>query len=182
MEPGGFDQKETPEFFGCRPPYLPLATRLDVLPFQTDPLSEDMEVTGPISVHLWIESSAVDTDFTAKLLDVYPPSNDYPEGYALNLADGILRAKFRNSWERPELMEPGTVYPVTVQLLPISNLFVQGHRIRVDISSSNFPRFDVNGNTGENPATSPVRILARNSVYHDTEHPSHALLPVIPAG
>jgi hypothetical protein len=182
MEPGGFDQKESPEFYGCRPPYLPLATRLDVLPFQTDPLPEDLEITGSISVRLWIESSAVDTDFTAKLVDVYPPSNDYPEGYALNLADGILRVKFRNSWEQPELIEAGTVYPVTVQLLPVSNLFVRGHRIRVDISSSNFPRFDVNGNTGDNPATSPVRILAQNSVYHDAEHPSHALLPVIPVG
>ncbi len=182
MEPGGFDQKESPEYYGCRPPYLPLATRLDVLPFQTDPLPEDLEITGSISVRLWIESSAVDTDFTAKLVDVYPPSNDYPEGYALNLADGILRVKFRNSWEQPELIEAGTVYPVTVQLLPVSNLFVRGHRIRVDISSSNFPRFDVNGNTGDNPATSPVRILAQNSVYHDAEHPSHALLPVIPVG
>ncbi len=182
MEPGGFDQREAPEFHGCSPPYLPLAARSDVLPFQTDLLPEDLEITGPISVHLWIESSAVDTDFTAKLVDVYPPSSDYPEGYALNLCDGILRTKFRNSWENPDLMEPGTVYPVMVQLLPVSNLFVRGHRIRVDISSSNFPRFDVNGNTGENPATSPVRIPALNSVYHDAEHPSHALLPVVPAG
>ncbi len=182
MEPGGFDQRESPEFHGSRPPYLPLAARPDVLVFQTGPLAEDLEITGPVSVQLWISSSAVDTDFTAKLMDVYQPSFDYPEGYALNLTDGILRAKFRTSWDRPELLEPGAVYPVTVQLFPTSNLFVRGHRVRVDISSSNFPRFDVNGNTGENPATSPVKVRAQNSIYHDAERPSHVLLPVVPAG
>ncbi len=181
MEPGGFDQRESPGFLGSRPPYLPLAARPDVLVFQTDRLTEDLEVTGPIAVHLWISSSAVDTDFTAKLLDIYPPSQDYPEGYALNLTDGILRAKFRDSWEQPELMEPGKVYPITIQLLPTSNLFVRGHCLRLDISSSNFPRFDVNGNSGENPGISPVRIPARNSVHHGPEQPSHVVLPVIPA-
>ena len=180
MGAGGFDQRESPEFFGSREPYLPLASRPDVLAFQTDPLNEDLEVTGPISVQLWVSSSAVDTDFTAKLVDVYPPSPDYPEGYALNLTDGILRAKFRDSWEEPSLLEPGKVYQVTVHLFPTSNLFAKGHRVRLDISSSNFPRFDVNGNTGENPATSPVRIPARNSIYHDAAHPSHVLLPVAP--
>ena len=181
MEPGGFNQRESLEFHGARPPYLPLAARDDVLVFQTELMAEDMEVTGPILVHLWISSSRVDTDFTAKLLDIYPPSQDYPEGYALNLTDGIIRAKFRSSWERPELLEPGAVYPITIQLLPTSNLFVRGHRIRLDISSSNFPRFDVNGNTGDNPATSAVKIPAQNSVYHDAEHPSHVMLPVVPA-
>ena len=180
MEPGGFDQRESPEFHGSLPPYLPLASRPDVLVFQTEPLAADMEITGPISVNLWISSLTVDTDFTAKLLDVYPPSYDYPEGYALNLTDGILRAKFRNSWERTELLEPGKVYCITIQLFPTSNLFVSGHRIRLDISSSNFPRFDVNGNTGENPGASPVKIPARNTVYHDTEHPSRVVLPMVP--
>lgn len=181
MEPGGFDQRESPEFHGSLPPYLPLAARPDVLVFQTEPLAADLEVTGPISVNLWVSSSAVDTDFTAKLLDIYPPSHDYPEGYALNLSDGILRAKFRNSWERPDLLEPGQAYSVTIRMLPTSNLFVSGHRVRLDISSSNFPRFDVNGNTGENPGTSPVRIPARNTVYHDAERPSRIVLPVAPA-
>ncbi len=179
MAAGGFDQRESEEFFGSEEPYLPLASRPDVLVFQTGPLSEDTEITGPISAQLWISSSAVDTDFTAKLIDVYPPSADYPEGYALNLTDGILRVKFRNSWERTEPMEPGEVYRIEVDLLPISNLFVKGHRIRLDISSSNFPRFDVNGNTGENPATSAIRVTALNSVYHDESRPSHVLLPVV---
>ena len=179
MVPGGFDQKETPDFYGCRAPYLPLASRSDVLVFQTELLTEGIEVTGPISVHLWVASNAVDTDFTAKLLDVYPPNEDYVEGYALNISDGVLRAKFRNSWSNPELLQPGEVYPITVQLYPTSNLFMAGHRIRLDISSSNFPRFDVNGNTGENSAKSSLKIPALNSIYHDAEHPSHVLLPII---
>ena len=181
MEGGGFNQRESPEFHGSRPPYLPLASRPDVLVFQTEALPEDLEVTGPISAHLWVASSCVDTDFTAKLVDVYPQSHDYPEGYALNLTDGIIRAKFRNSWERPELLTPGEVYPITIQLFPTSNLFLRGHRVRLDISSSNFPRFDVNGNTGENPAVSPIKIPAENSVYHDAARPSQVLLPVVPA-
>ena len=181
MEPGGFDQRETPDFYGCQPPYLPLASRPDVLVFQTPPLSEDIEITGPISVKLWVSSSAPDTDFTAKLVDVYPPSEDYPEGYALNLTDGILRAKFRNSWERTELLEPGRVYAIEIELYPTADRFVRGHRIRLDVSSSNFPRLDVNGNTGENPARSQVKVPAENAVYHDSEHPSQVVLPVVMA-
>jgi putative CocE/NonD family hydrolase len=181
MEAGGFDQRESPSFYGCRSPYLPLATRPDVLVFQTGPLREDLEVTGPITVNLWVASSAADTDFTAKLIDVYPPSADYSEGYALNLTDGIFRAKFHSSWESPELLEPGRVYAITIQLYPTGNLFVKGHRIRLDVSSSNFPRFDVNGNTGENPATSPIKVAAENTVFHDAGHPSHVMLPVVPS-
>ena len=176
MEPGGFDQRESEEFFGCQAPFLPLASRPDVLVFQTAPLPEDLEVTGPVVVNLWISSTAVDTDFTAKLIDVYPPSRDYPEGYALNLSDGVLRTKFRNSWSEPTLMEPGEVYPISIDLYPTSNLFARGHRIRLDISSSNFPRLDVNGNTGENPARSSIRMTADNTVYHDHSRPSHVVL------
>ena len=182
MLPGGFDQRETEDFFGSEEPYLPLASRADVLVFQTVPLVEDVEITGPVSVYIWLSSSAVDTDITAKLIDVHPPNADYPAGYALNLTDGILRVKFRDSWEKPELMEPGEVYKVEVGLLPTSNLFLKGHRIRVDISSSNFPRFDVNGNTGENPGISPVRLTALNSIHHSRGRESYALLPVVPAG
>ena len=152
-----------------------------MLVFQTPPLSEDIEITGPISVKLWVSSSAPDTDFTAKLVDVYPPSEDYPEGYALNLTDGILRAKFRNSWERTELLEPGRVYAIEIELYPTADRFVRGHRIRLDVSSSNFPRLDVNGNTGENPARSQVKVPAENAVYHDSEHPSQVVLPLVMA-
>jgi len=179
MEGGAFDQREAPRFFGSKKPYLPLSSRLDVLVFQTPPLREDVEVTGPISVKLWISSSAPDTDFTAKLIDVCPPNQDYPQGFDLNITDGIMRARFRNSWERPELMKPGEIYEITVHLYPTSNLFQKGHRIRLDISSSNFPRFDPNPNTGEPLGLSRRTQVAHNIVYHDIEHPSHVLLPII---
>src|SRR5581483_3153433 len=104
---------------------------------------------GPIAVELWIASSAVDTDFTAKLLDVYPPSADYPDGYHMNLVDSVIRTRFRDGWESERLMTPGETYRVRIVLPPTSNLFAQGHRIRLDISSSNFPRLEVNPNTGE---------------------------------
>ena len=146
---GGAHQMESPDLVGAHSPYPLLADRPDVLVFQTEPLETDVEVTGGIEVVLWVSSSAVDTDFTAKLLDVYPPSEDYPDGYHLNLADSIIRARYRNGFERAELMKPGEVYRVGIPLPPISNLFKAGHRIRLDIASSNFPKFDVNPNTGE---------------------------------
>lgn len=159
---------------------LPLSARRDVLVFMTPPLTEDVEVTGPIDVKLWASSSAPDTDFTAKLIDVHPPSPDYPAGIDMNLEDGIIRARFRNSLERAELMRPGEIYQFIIQLYPTSNLFKAGHRIRLDISSSNFPRFDVNPNTGE-PLNDHRRMtVASNTIYHDRAHPSHVILPLIP--
>src|SRR6185437_2934509 len=118
------------------------------LVFQTPPLTDDVEVTGAISAKLWISSDGPDTDFTIKLIDLYPPSEDYPDGFALNLTDGILRCRYRDSFERPSPMTPGQVYAIEVTAFPTSNLFKAGHRIRLDISSSNFPHFDVNPNTG----------------------------------
>ncbi|MBI4304819.1 MAG: CocE/NonD family hydrolase, partial [Chloroflexi bacterium] len=148
MSAGGFDQVEAPRFFGCRPPYLPLGARADVLLFQTAPLEQAVEIAGPVLVKLWVTSSAVDTDYTAKLIDVYPPSSWYPGGYSLNLIDSIMRLRYRESRERATLLEPGEIVPVTITLYPTANVFAAGHRIRLDISSSNFPRFDVNPNTG----------------------------------
>ena len=177
---GAQNQVEAPDVYGAEPPYLPLSSRRDVLVFQTTPLEEDVEVTGPLVVELWASSSAVDTDFTAKLLDVYPPNEDYPNGYAMNLADSIIRARYRDSFERAELMEPGTVYRFTIQPYPTSNLFKKGHRIRLDISSSNWPRFDINPNTGEPLGLSTRTVKAVNTVYHEAAHPTHILLPVIP--
>ena len=107
-----------------------------------------VEVTGPIEASLWISSDCPDTDFTIKLVDVYPPNADYPDGFAMNVTDGILRVRYRDSWEHPSLMTPGTVYEIRVTAFPTSNLFARGHRIRLDVSSSNFPHFDVNPNTG----------------------------------
>ncbi len=177
---GGAHQKEEPGLVGARPPYPPLAARSDVLVFQTPPLAEAVEVTGPITVDLWISSSAVDTDFTAKLLDVYPPNDDYPEGYHLNLVDSILRCRYRTSFEREELLTPGEIYPIQIRLPPTSNLFAAGHRIRLDIASSNFPRFDVNPNTGEPVGRHTHSVVAHNVVYCDAAHPSHVVLPIIP--
>jgi putative CocE/NonD family hydrolase len=177
---GGAHQKEEPGIVGARPPYPPLAARADVLVFETEPLAEPIEVTGPILIELWISSSATDTDFTAKLIDVYPLNEDYPEGYALNLVDSIIRTRYRNSWEREELMTPGEIYLVQIQLPPTSNLFAIGHRLRLDVSSSNFPRFDVNPNTGEPVGRHTHSVVARNAVYVDSAHPSQVVLPVIP--
>lgn len=181
MVGGAFDQREAPAFFGSNPPYRPLSERSDVLVFQTLPLERGIEVTGPIVVHLWIASDCPDTDFTAKLIDVYPPNADYPEGYAMNLTGGILRVRYRDSWESPALMQPDTVYPIRIELFPCSNRFVAGHRIRLDIASSNFPHFDLNFNTGEPEGLSTHIRIATNTVYVDQGRPSHVVLPIIPA-
>jgi len=180
MRPGGFDQREAPGFHGCRPPYLPLGSRPDVLVFQTEPVREPTEVTGPIEVVLWVATSAVDTDFTAKLIDVYPPSAWYPQGYALNLTDSIARLRYRNGRERGELATPGVPMQVTLTLYPTSNRFMPGHRIRLDVSSSNFPRFDVNPNTGEAIGRERRRVVADNTVFHERGRESRVALPIIP--
>jgi putative CocE/NonD family hydrolase len=180
MVGGAFDQREGPRFFGSTEPYRPLAERPDVLVFQTPLLENAVEVTGPIEARLWISSDCPDTDFTIKLVDVYPPNADYPDGFALNVADGILRVRYRDSWEHPSMMTPGTVYPIRVTAFPTSNLFARGHRIRLDISSSNFPHFDVNPNTGEPEARATGSRIATNRIYLDSARPSHVILPVIP--
>lgn len=175
---GAWDQKGGPHVWNWSKP-LPLSARNDIVVFQTEPLAEDTEVTGEIEVKLWISSDAPDTDFTAKLVDVYPPSADWPGGFDLNITDGILRARFRDSLKEEKLMQPGQVYPVTVRLYPTSNVFKKGHRIRVDISSSNFPRFDVNPNTGERLSQHRRVQKAVNTLHHDASHLSHIALPLI---
>jgi putative CocE/NonD family hydrolase len=177
---GPQDQRETKECVNCKT-LLPLETRQDVQVFRTVPLERDTEITGPLKVQLWISSSAVDTDFTAKLIDEYPPNEDYPEGYAMNLADGIQRAHYRNGYVKPEMMKPGEIYLVTIQMFATSNLFKKGHRIRVDISSSDYPDYDANPNTGELYMTGHSGVVAKNTIYHDKNHQSHIILPVIPA-
>ncbi|HEX8032579.1 MAG TPA: CocE/NonD family hydrolase, partial [Ktedonobacterales bacterium] len=180
MTGGAYDQREHAGVFGAREPYQPLAQRPDVLVFQTPPLEADLEVTGPISVKLWIASDCSDTDFTAKLIDVYPPNEDYPDGFAMNITDGILRVRYRDSWAQPALMTPSEVYAITIEPFPTSNVFVRGHRLRLDISSSNFPHFDVNPNSGEPEGSAEQPRIARNRVLMDRAHPSHIMLPVIP--
>ena len=178
MLQGAWDQRGGPHVWNWQQP-LPLSARNDIVVFQTEPLATDVEVTGELELKLWVSSSAVDTDFTAKLIDVYPASTDWPGGFDLNIADGICRARFRESLTEEKLMEPGKVYPLTVRLYPTSNVFKKGHRIRVDISSSNFPRFDVNPNTGEPLGGHRRSVKAINMIHHDAEHPSQIVLPVM---
>jgi len=176
---GPMHQREREGLFGSAAPYPLLAARPDVRVFQTDVLTQDVEVTGSIEVKLWISSSAVDTDVTAKLIDVYPPSDDYPEGFHMNLTDSILRGRFRNGLAREEMMEPGREYEFSILLTPISNLFKVGHRIRLDVASSNFPRFDVNPNTGEPLGRHTHTVRALNAVHCTAARPSRVLLPIV---
>lgn len=152
----------------------PIERRDDVLVYTSPPLERDLEVTGPVELVLYAASSARDTDFTAKLIDVFP------NGYAMNVTEGIIRARYRHSLERPELLAPDEVQEYRLQLYATSNLFRRGHRLRVDISSSNFPRFARNLNTGEDVATGTRMQVARQTVLHSSRYPSHILLPVIP--
>ena len=152
----------------------PIEYRNDMLVYTSEPLEEDLEVTGPISVTLYASTDGRDTDFTAKLVDVHP------DGYAVNLCDNIMRARYHESREYQTLLEPGRVYEFTIDLWMTSNVFLKGHRIRVDVSSSNFPRFDRNPNTG-NPFGQDTELrTAHQTILHDEAHPSHILLPVIP--
>jgi putative CocE/NonD family hydrolase len=176
---GAWDQRGGEHVWNFPQP-VPLSTRNDVLVFQSPPLTEDTEVTGEIEVKLWAASTGRDTDFTAKLIDVYPAGADFPGGFDLNIGDGIVRARFRESLKKEVLMKPGEVYPFTIKLYPTSNVFKAGHRIRVDISSSNFPRFDVNPNTGEPLNQHRGLKVVANTIYHDAARPSHILLPIVP--
>lgn len=180
MQMGAYDQRCKPTLWPCTDA-KPLSERKDVRVFESAPLAADMEITGPIRVELWASSDCIDTDFTAKLIDVYPPNADFPEGVALNVGDGIVRARYRDSLEKPQMMKPGAIYKFTITLYPSSLLVKRGHRLRVDVSSSSFPRFDVNPNTGEPLNANTHSKIAENAIYHDPAHPSAIILPVIPS-
>jgi putative CocE/NonD family hydrolase len=152
----------------------PIEARQDVLVYTTEPVSEPLEVTGPITVELYAATSTPDTDFTAKLVDVRP------DGYAQNLADGIIRLRYRDSRSRPALATPGEVYALRIDLWATSHVFFPGHRMRVEIASSNFPRFDRNLNTGADQATTTRMQSAQQTIFHDARYPSHIVLPLIP--
>jgi hypothetical protein len=175
MTPGPADQVESEAYFTARQPGRRLSERADVLVYQTEPLAEPLEVTGRPVVHLRVASSAVDTDFTAKLVDVYPPNEDYPDGYDLLINDSIIRCRYRNGFDHEELLRPGEPVDVTILLPPTSNLFAAGHRIRVDVSSSNFPRLERNPNTGEPIGRHTHMMKAEQTVFGGT-----VVLPVIP--
>jgi hypothetical protein len=163
LPPGAFDQR-------------PIEERPDVLVYSTSPLNDDLEVTGDVIVRLWAATSATDTDFTAKLVDVAP------DGYARNLCDGIVRARYRNGAERPAPVQPGEPVEYTIAIGPTSNVFLQGHRVRLEISSSNFPRYDRNPNTGGPDGAVLARVAPRaalQTVFHDATRPSCVVLPVV---
>jgi uncharacterized protein len=148
--------------------------RNDVLVFTTPALTKDLEVTGPVLLELYVSSSAVDTDFTGKLVDLWP------NGFAQNLTEGILRLRYRNSQEKPEFGKAGETYHVTVDLWATSNVFLAGHKLRLEVSSSNFPRFDRNLNTGAEQATGTQMRKAINVIYHDKARASALVLPLVP--
>lgn len=152
----------------------PVEAREDVLVYSTPAFERDTEITGPISLELFAKSTAVDTDFTAKLVDVAP------DGFAQNLTEGIMRARYRDSQEKPVFMNPGQVYKFTIDLWSTSNVFLKGHVLRLEVSSSNFPRFDRNLNTGEATGAGENYVAATNTIYHDAQHPSALVLPVVP--
>ena len=190
LKRGGYDQRERTfrslsggsenGFFGSEVDGRRTADRGDVLVFETEPLAEDVEVIGPVSARLWVSSSAPDTDFTAKLVDVHPASEDFPEGFDLNITDGILRTRYRDSRETETLMDPGEIYELEITLFPTANRFQTGHRIRLEISSSNFPRFDPNPNTGEPLGRHTRTVPAENVIHHSAERPSALVLPLQP--
>jgi len=163
---------EMPAIYGPTDPSS-AAQRMDVLVYQTPPLEEDTEVTGPVTLKLFAASSAPDTDFFARL------SDSFPDGKALGLGHGIIRARFRDSLEKPTLLEPGKIYEYTIDLWPTSNVFRKGHRIRIDIASAAFPGFARNLNTGKNNQTTTEMEIAHQTIYHDAAHPTRLILPII---
>ncbi|PYY06308.1 MAG: hypothetical protein DMG69_23905 [Acidobacteria bacterium] len=152
----------------------PVEERDDHLVHSTPALTEDLEVTGPITLELFASSSAVDTDFTAKFVDVWP------DGFAQNLTEGIVRARYRDSREQPQFMNPGQTYKFTLDLWATSNISRKGHRLRLEVSSSNFPRFDRNLNTSEDGFSTRQPVAATNVIFHDAQHLSALILPIVP--
>ncbi|THE64245.1 CocE/NonD family hydrolase [Salinadaptatus halalkaliphilus] len=176
---GGYDQRTRPDTFGAEPPYGPLERRSDIVTYRTPPLSEPVEIAGPLRVRVFASTDAPDTDFTAKLIDEYPPSEDVPHGFGLNIADSICRARYRGYRREPDFVTPGEIYEFYMEPYPTANTFKAGHRIRLDISSSNYPRYDVNHNTGGPLYGDRAYRTATNTVYHEADHSTHIELPVV---
>lgn len=179
--PGPREQRCRPTMAACRGSAALLQERADVLVFQTEPLPRALEVTGSVVARLWVRTSAPDTDFVARLIDVYPPSAMHPGGLALGLCDGILRLRYRHRRPVGELVQPHALHEIEIELNPTSNLFKAGHRIRLDITSSAWPQYDVNPNTGELPRAGQATAIAVQSVHHDALHPSCIRLNLMPA-
>ena len=164
----------------CEPPHGPLADRLDVLVFETEPLDQPIEVTGPVNVSLFVSCDAPDTDLFAMLLDIYPHTATWPTGYRMNVCDGIMRLRYREGMDKPKLLTPGDIVEVSFPLYPTSNVFDVGHRIQLMLSGASFPRFDVNPNTGEAIGKNTGKRKATITIHHSVDHPSTMVLPVVP--
>lgn len=154
--------------------YRPIERRDDVLVYTGDPVTNDTEVCGPVKVTLYAASTATDTDFTVKLIDVWP------DGFAERLSDGIVRARFRKGMDKEELIQPETIYEYQIDAWNTCQMFKPSHRIRIEISSSAFPKYPRNLNTGEPLGRSSNMQTAQQTIYHDVQHPSHVTLPIIP--
>ena len=174
---GPYDQIQMETLPGHGVPGMPTASRPDVLVFQTGPLPNDVIVGGNMRAVLFVSSDAPDTDFFVKLVDVYPSSPEHPAGYSFPVTDGIIRARYRDGFEKSKLMEPGVGYEIVFPIQPAANLFKAGHRIRIDLSSSSFPNFDINRNTGD-PNDRRWRI-ANNTIYQQADRASHVELPIL---
>jgi len=153
----------------------PTETRSDVLVYTSEPLQTPVEVTGPIILHLFASTDRTDTDFTGKIVDVSP------DGYAKILLEGVIRGRYWKTFQKQNLLTPNQIYDFYIDLWSTSNLFLKGHRIRVEVSSSNFPKYDANPNTGHKFGEDAEVLLANQRVYHDNAHASYVALPVIPA-
>ena len=181
MQGGLYDQRITPELFTVKPQplSLALADRPDVLVFESELLAEDLAVVGTVEISLCVSSDCPDTDFTVKLIDLHPATPDYPSGYAMNVTDGIFRMRYRESWTHETFMRSGDIYRITIRPFATANLFKAGHRLRIDISSSNFPHFDINPNSGEPEGAWCNARVARNRVYTGGAYVSRIRLPVL---
>ena len=149
-----------------------METRQDILVYTTEPFANGVELTGSIETTIYVASDAKDTDFTVKLIDVYP------DGKAYNLDETILRARYRDGFDKEVWMDKGKVYKLTLSPMATSNFFAPGHSIRVEISSSNFPRFDRNMNTGGDNHSESKGVIAHNQVFHSAQYPSLVRLPI----
>lgn len=176
---GAFDQRESAEFFGASGNNMSISARFDVLSFQTEVLNKDLILAGEIIVELWIDSNVPDCDFTAKIIDVYPPNKDYPQGYAMNITDGIIRSRYRDSWEKPNMLKKGEIVKVTIRPFESCNRFAKGHRLRLDIAGSNFPHFDCNPNSGEPEGQALNKQIATNRIHVGGNYSSNIKIRIL---
>jgi len=180
MQGGAFDQVQTPSTFAVHniASNRPLAARADVLVFRSEPLAADLTLAGPVVAELWISSNRPDTDFTVKLIDEYPEDPALPGGYAMNLTDGIFRTRYLEGWDREAQLNEDGIYMIRIEAFDTCNRVAKGHRIRVDISSSNYPHFDVNPNTGNSVGDMSNPVVALNTVHCNKRYPSRVVLNV----